>query len=93
MKETRHGDIILASDERWETPSGRIPHRPLGVSEISDPDRRRLASEGMTLLWKAMQLTEADRANPAKYEMYYSLYRHVGIVLLGDDYPEFETWT
>ena len=93
MKETKHGDIILVSDERLEHPVGRIQSRPLGPGEISDPERRRMASEGLALLWKAMQLHEGERSSRETYDLYASLYRHVGIILLGNDYPEFEVWT
>lgn len=98
MKETQHGDIILVSEERWDKPVGHIQSRQYGPGEITDPDRRRLAVDGLSLLWKAMQLTEGpsllpNRPDHRTYDMYAAVYRHVGLLLLGDDYPEFEVRT
>lgn len=93
MKETQHGDIVLVSDE---SPECRVVVR--GSLEILDPDRRKMAAEGLTLLWKAMQLTEGASLVPGRptHQMnavYCAMYRQIGLILLGNDYPEFEVWT
>lgn len=73
------------------------PRRPYGPTEIQDPEARKKAKEGLTLLWDAMGLRDGgglvfalDRhRRDVRYGVYYSF----GEALLGEECPEGETLT
>lgn len=72
------------------------PKRKYGVLEIQDEKRRELATEALSKLWDALELSDGrgyigeDRA---RYDIYYKLYRFIGEMSLGEDCPEKEVKT
>ena len=69
------------------------PKRKYRTLEIQDEERRKLAIEGLSLLWDAMNLTGWSPLREPIYSIYYQVYRFVGKMLLGEDCPEKEVFT
>lgn len=72
------------------------PKRKYGPLEIQDEERRELTAEGLSKLWDAMNLSSGGggiRLPDSAYETHYQVYRFVGKMLLGKDYPEKEVLT
>lgn len=73
------------------------PKRRYGPLEIQDEELRRTATEGLSKLWDAMQLSEGGRRirlpgglGSEAYAAHYQAYCHIGKMLLGEDCPDRE---
>ena len=66
------------------------PKREYGPLEIQDGERRKLAIEGLSLLWDAMDLTGWSFLREPIYSMHYQVYEFIGNMLLGKDCPQGE---
>lgn len=75
------------------TTKPKQPPRNLHPSEITEPEKRELAKQALSLLWDAMDLTRGNTfrtADSDRREFHRLAYRHIGEMLLGPDCPEKE---
>ena len=71
--------------------------RRIGPLEIQTEQQRKLAKEGLLLLWDAMELSEWQgitfSGDAERHVVYDYAYKVIGELLLGDEYPEKERLT
>ena len=71
-----------------------------GKLEIRNDSDRELAKEALSKLWDAMDLSSGgggisfpDKPDRETHRHYYTIYRYVGQMLLGEECPEKEQFT
>lgn len=75
------------------------PERQYGLLEIQDEDHRKLAADGLSKLWDAMELSHwsgirlPGQPDPKIRAAHDDMYQYVGRLLLGDDCPQKEIQT
>jgi hypothetical protein len=76
------------------------PKRRYGLMELQDEEERRACEEALRKLAIVMKLSRGpvrrlgeEPADAMQRQAYGAIHRHLGELLLGDDYPGWEEWT